>query len=99
MPQVQRAGPALPSARGSADRRDVWQIEVMTKLLEKALENISSLRRKEQHGIASQILAEFEDEAAWVKRFPAQDGRLRRLADEALAERRQGETRPLDHLL
>ncbi len=71
----------------------------MTKLLEKALEKISSLPQEEQDAIASQILAELEDEAAWAKRFAAQTAKLRRLVDEALAEQRQGETRPLDELL
>ena len=36
----------------------------MTKLLEKALEKISGLPQEEQDAIASQILAELEDEAA-----------------------------------
>ena len=71
----------------------------MTKLLEKALEKISSLPQEEQDAIASQILAELEDEAAWAKRFAVQDGKLRRLADEALSEHRQEATRPLDDLL
>ena len=71
----------------------------MTKLLENALEKISSLPQEEQDAIASQILAELEDEVAWAKRFAAQDRKLRRLADEALAEHRQGKTRPLDDLL
>jgi hypothetical protein len=71
----------------------------MTKLLDKALEKISRLPEAEQDAIASQILGELEDEAAWAKRFAAQAGKLRRLADEALAEHRQGETRPLDDLL
>ena len=71
----------------------------MTKLLEKALEKISALPGDEQDAIASQILAELEDEAAWAKRFSAQGGKLRRLADEALEEHRKGRTRPLDELL
>ena len=70
----------------------------MTKLLERALEKISSLPQEEQDAIASQILAELEDEAAWAKHFAVQDGKLRRLADEALAEHRYGATRPLDDL-
>jgi hypothetical protein len=71
----------------------------MTRLLEKALEKVSSLPQDEQDPIASQILAELEDEAAWGARFTSQQGKLRRLADEALAEHRRGETRPLDDLL
>ena len=71
----------------------------MTKLLEMALEKISALPRDEQDAIASQILAELEDEAAWAKRFAVSDGKLRRLADQAVKEHRSSETRPLDDLL
>ena len=71
----------------------------MTKLLEKALEKISSLPQEEQDAIAGQILAELEDEVGWAKRFAAHGDMLRRLADEALAEHGKGETRPLDDLL
>jgi len=71
----------------------------MTKLLEKALKKLSALPRGEQDAIASQILAELDDEASWAKRFTAPDGKLRRLADEAVKEHRNGETRPLDDLL
>ncbi len=71
----------------------------MTKLLEKALKKISSLPQEEQDAIAGQILAELEDEAAWAKRFAADGDKLRRLAAEALAEHREGKTRPLDDLL
>ena len=71
----------------------------MTKLLEKAIAKVSSLPQDEEDAIASQILVELEDEAAWGARFASQKGKLRRLADEALAEHRRGETRPLDDLL
>ncbi len=70
----------------------------MTKLLEEALEKVSSLM-EEQDRIASEILAEIEDEAAWAKRFATRRDKLPRLADEALAEHRQGKSRPLDDLL
>ena len=71
----------------------------MTKLLEKALEKVSGLPEDEQDAIASQILAELEDESVWAKRFVHSQDKLRRLADEALAEHRQGKTGPLDDLL
>lgn len=70
----------------------------MTKLLEKALEKVSKLPRDEQDAIASQILAELEDEAQWAKQFAARGGKLKRLAEEALTEDRRGETLPLDDL-
>jgi hypothetical protein len=71
----------------------------MTKLLEKALEKVSTLPQDGQDAIAAQILAELEDEAAWETRFARQKRKLRRLTDEALAEHRHGETRSLDDLL
>jgi hypothetical protein len=71
----------------------------MTKLLEKALEKVSRLPQDEQDAIAAQILAELEDEAASETRFASHKGKLRRLAEEALAEHRRGETRSLDDLL
>lgn len=70
----------------------------MTKLLEKALEKVSKLPQDEQDAIASQILAELDDEAAWAKQFDATRAKLDRLADEALEEDRRGETQPLDDL-
>jgi hypothetical protein len=71
----------------------------MTELLEKALEKVSTLPQDEQDAIASQILAELEDEVDWGTRLARQGGKLRRLADEAREEHRRGETRPLDDLL
>jgi len=71
----------------------------MTKLVEKAIERISKLPEAEQDAIASQILAELEDEAAWAEQFQAQSGKVRRLAKEALAENDAGKAHPLDDLL
>ncbi len=71
----------------------------MTKLLEKAMEKVAKLPQEEQDAIASQILAELEDEAEWAKRFAATRDKLRRLADRALAEDQRGDTHPLDDLL
>ena len=70
----------------------------MTKLLEKALKRVSKLPQDEQDAIASQILSEIEDEAQWAKQFAATGSKLRRLAEEALAEDQRGETLPLDDL-
>jgi hypothetical protein len=71
----------------------------MTKLLEKAIEKVSKLPHTEQDAIASQILAELADEAEWARKFSAQSAKLRRLAEEALAEDQRGETHPLDEIL
>lgn len=67
-------------------------------MLEKALEKVSKLPQDEQDAIASQILAELEDEAQWARQFAASRGKLRRLAEEALAEDQRGETLPLDDM-
>lgn len=71
----------------------------MTKLLEQALEKVSGLTQEEQDAIASQILAELEDEEAWAKQFSAGREKLRRLANEAQHEHSRKATRPLDELL
>jgi hypothetical protein len=71
----------------------------MTKLLEKALQKVAKLPADEQDAIASEILAELEDESAWARRFAATGDKLRRLAERALEEDQRGETRPLDELL
>ncbi|HET7842492.1 MAG TPA: hypothetical protein VFM21_12840 [Terriglobia bacterium] len=70
----------------------------MTKLLETALERISKLPSDEQDAIARQILADLEDEAGWAKRFASEKDKIRRLAEEALKEHREGKTRPLEDL-
>jgi hypothetical protein len=54
---------------------------------------------KKQDAIVAQVLDELEDEAVWTKQFAARGAVVRQLADEALSELRQGETRPLDDLL
>jgi hypothetical protein len=71
----------------------------MTKLLEKAIQKVSKLPQAEQDAIASQILAVLEDETEWARQFAAHGGKLRRLAQEALAEDDGGETHPLDKIL
>ena len=70
----------------------------MTGLLEKVLRRVESLPPEEQDAIASQLLESMEDEEDWARKFHRNPGILRSLADEALAEHRQGLTRPLDEL-
>ena len=71
----------------------------MTRLLEKALEKVSTLPQEEQDAIAFQIPGELEDEVARGTRFAEQGVKLRHLAGEALAEHHRGEARSLDDLL
>ena len=71
----------------------------MTGLLEEALKRIEALAPEAQDAIASQIIDTLEDEAAWTRSFLENPEKLQRMADEALAEMRRGETLPLEDLL
>jgi hypothetical protein len=71
----------------------------MTEMLEKALRKVASLPLEEQDAIASQIIETLQDEAIWKEKLSRSPEKLRRLAEEAEREHRQGETRPLEELL
>lgn len=71
----------------------------MTELLERALNKVASLSREEQDAIATQIIETLEDEAAWKETLERNPEKLRRLAETARREAREGKTRPLDELL
>jgi hypothetical protein len=71
----------------------------MTELLESALRKVALLSQEEQDAIASQIIETLDDEAAWKAKLARDPGKLRRLAEEASSESREGKTRPLDELL
>jgi len=58
----------------------------MTKLLEKAIKEVSSLPTEEQDALAAILLQELGDEELWSKAFTASPEKLARLADEALTE-------------
>lgn len=68
----------------------------MTKLLEKALTEVSKLPKKEQDALAVWILEELASERRWEKAFSESPGLLDKLADAALAEHREGQTQRLD---
>lgn len=57
---------------------------------------MAALSREEQDAIPSQIIETLEDETVWKEKLASDPGKLRRLADDAIAEQRRGETRPLD---
>ncbi len=68
----------------------------MTKLLEQAFVEASKLPPQEQDALADWLLAELESEKRWGRLFAdSQDG-LSKLAAEALAEHRRGQTQELD---
>lgn len=68
----------------------------MTELLRKAFEEADRLPERDQNALAARLLEEIESESRWSENFAESGGVLTRLADEALAEHRAGETRALD---
>jgi hypothetical protein len=67
----------------------------MTTLLEKAFGEAAKLSPKDQDALAAQLLADLESEQRWAEAFARSQDKLAALADEALAEFQQGETKPL----
>ena len=69
---------------------------MVTKLLEKAIEEVSKLSSEEQDELAALILGELESEDKWDELLGASSESLKFLAGKALAEHREGKTKPLD---
>lgn len=67
----------------------------MTKLLEKALEEVSKLPASEQDAVAALLLEELASEQRWSASFGKSQDKLAKLAEEALAEYNAGRTKPL----
>jgi hypothetical protein len=67
----------------------------MTKLLEKALEEVSKLPASEQDAVAVILLEELASEQRWAASFAKSQEKIARLAEEALAEYNAGRTKPL----
>lgn len=71
----------------------------MTKLLQQAIAKIEKLAEAEQDAIAERLLAELEDEQAWVARFEATtDDQWDCLARAVQQEIAAGDTTPLDEI-
>ena len=68
----------------------------MTKLLKKAFEAASRLPETEQNALAKWVLDELHSEKTWAKFFAESEDILEKLADEALREKRDAKTKPLD---
>ena len=68
----------------------------MTKALQDAFREAEKLPEAEQDQLAAAIRAEIEAETAWDADLASSGDALATLADEALAEHRSGNTRPLD---
>ena len=68
----------------------------MTQLLEQAFAAAARLPSEEQDALARALLDDLASEQSIDARLAATPESLARLADEALAEHRRGETQPLD---
>ncbi len=68
----------------------------MTTRLEQAFAEASKLPLTEQDAMADWLFAELESERRWDKRFADSQDILSKLATEALAEHRSGQTKDLD---
>ena len=68
----------------------------MTKILDKAIEEVRKLPPEQQDALGARILEELADEAKWTKAFAEMQDRLERLADEVLKEIEAGKTKPFD---
>lgn len=71
----------------------------MTELLEKAFDKASKLSPEEQDILAQRLLYDLASEELWEQSFAKSQDELTQLADEALAEHRRGETKPLEDSL
>lgn len=68
----------------------------MTELFKQAIARLKTLPANDQDAIATMILEEFEDEDRWDATFAKSQDVLAKLAAEAMAEYRAGETQELD---
>ena len=68
----------------------------MNTLLKKVFDEAAKLPPEEQRELAAFVLDELRSEKRWAKAFADSEDVLARLADEALAETRAGNTTPLD---
>jgi DNA-directed RNA polymerase subunit F len=68
----------------------------VTNLLERAFEEASRFPDVEQNAFAKWMLEELHSERQWAKKFAESEDVLEKLADEALQDKRQGRTMPLD---
>ena len=68
----------------------------MTTRLEQAFAEASKLSPKEQDAFADWMLAEIRSEKKWDKLFANSQEALSKLASEAIAEHRSGQTQELN---
>jgi len=68
----------------------------MNTLLKKVFDEAAKLPHEEQRELAALVLDELRSEKRWAKAFGDSSDVLARLADEALANARAGNTTPLE---
>ena len=68
----------------------------MTRLLEKAFNEVSKLPVVDQNAIAKWLLKELESEKQWEQIFAESEDALDQFANEALKAHKRGKTKPLD---
>ena len=71
----------------------------MTELLEKAFAEAAKLPQEAQDMLAHMLLADLAAEEKWNDAFAKSQDKLALLADEALADHRDGKTKALDEIL
>ena len=71
----------------------------MTELLEKAFAEAAKLPQEAQDMLARMLLDDLVAEEKWDDAFANSQDKLALLADEALAEYRDGKTKALDEIL
>ena len=71
----------------------------MTELLEKAFAEASKLPQEAQDMLAEMLLVDLAAEEKWDETFANSQDKLARLADDALAEYRDGKTKKLEEIL
>lgn len=67
----------------------------MTKLLERAMEQVSKLPASDQDAVAAIVLEELASETRWSESFAKSQDALANLAEQALDEYDAGRTKPL----
>jgi hypothetical protein len=68
----------------------------VTKLLEKAIAELTKLPETQQESMAQWILDELEDETRWDQNFAGSLSQLEQLGKKALDDYRAGRTRELN---
>jgi hypothetical protein len=67
-----------------------------TQLLERAFAEASKLPERDQDALAALVMEELDSEKKWDNAFANSQDMLAQMAEQALAEHKNGETRPLD---